>query len=420
MPLLQALRWLLLGIEAVIALPVVYLCIVSISAILAARKGKNDTNSSSLTSRYANFAILIPAHNEVAVLGKLLESLAALDYPKDHFDVYIVADNCTDTTAELARATGWLHVYERFNEEERGKGFALNWLLQKLDEDRLVYDAYVVLDADSVIAPSFLQVMSKGLAQGAQALQAYNTVLNATDSPGTALRWLALTLMNYVRPLGRNGLGCSSTLTGNGMCLSRSLLIRYPWQAFSLAEDYQYYLSLVQHGEKVIYMPEAIVRSEMPSTFAQMRTQDIRWEASDLGQGHLHIALKLLRDGLKARDIVRIEAIAELLTPPLSFLVCIALLTFVCALLVWFPLDVLGSIALFIGLFFYVGTAFYFLRPPLSVYKVFLSAPGFMLWKLWVYLVLRRNKKRPNTWEHTPRLSDDSTLGHEARQAKTF
>ena len=69
-----------------------------------------------------NFAILVPAHNEIDVLGTLLRSLAVLDYPQDHYAVYVVADNCTDTTAELARATGWVQVYERFDQNKRGKG----------------------------------------------------------------------------------------------------------------------------------------------------------------------------------------------------------------------------------------------------------------------------------------------------------
>ncbi|MGZ3642757.1 MAG: glycosyltransferase family 2 protein, partial [Ktedonobacteraceae bacterium] len=321
MLVLQALRWLLLSIEIVIALPILYLCIVSVSAFLATKKRKDTLGVSSTVISIASIAILIPAHNEIAVLGKLLESLADLEYPKDHFDIYVVADNCTDTTAELAQASDWVHVYERFDQSKRGKGFALNWLMQKLHEDHLIYDAYIVLDADSVVYPNFLDEMNKGLAHGVRALQAQNNVLNITDSPSTALRWLALTLMNHVRPLGRNGLGCSSTLTGNGMCLSHALLERYPWQSFSLAEDYQYYLNLVKHGEKVRYMPDAIVRSEMPSTFAHMRTQDIRWESPDKSQPAWKTSLQLLKPGVKKRDFVRIEAIAELLTPPLSYLI---------------------------------------------------------------------------------------------------
>lgn len=401
---LQILRWLLLAAEVLIALPLLYLCILSISAILTARKRKSKGSASlSSVSSYADFAILIPAHNEEIILDNLLNSLSALAYPKDRYAVYVVADNCTDGTAELARATGWVHVYERFDATRRGKGYALSWLLQQLEEKRLIHDAYVVLDADSVVEPTFLQAMNRGLERGAKALQACNTVLNISESPSTALRLVALTLMNHVRPLGRNGLGGSSTLTGNGMCLSRATLMRYPWRAFAIAEDYQYYLTLVQHGERVQYVPEAVARSHMPTTFARMRTQDVRWESSELGQSAWQIALKLLRAGLRLRNFVCFEAIAELLTPPLSFLVCWCLLTLLASLALWSPFELLFSLLLIAGLVCYVGTGLYLLRPPRRVYTAFLYAPGFMAWKLWVYFILRRSKKHTGEWIRTSR-----------------
>lgn len=402
---LQMLRWLLLAVEIGIAGPILYLCVLSVSAILSTKRQRAEHSGLSPTSMssHVSFAILIPAHNEESILGLLLGSLSALAFPKDQYAVYVVADNCTDATAELARTTGWVRVYERFDQDKRGKGHALKWLLQKLEEEQLIYDAYVFLDADSVVEPTFLQVMNRELMQGAQALQACYTVLNITESPSTALRWVALTLMNYVRPLGRSGLGFSSTLTGNGMCFSRALLLRHPWQAFSLIEDYHYYLTLVEHGERIRYVPEAVVRSQMPTTFAQMRTQDIRWESSAGGQPAWRIALKLLRAGLRYRDLRRIEAIAELLTPPLSLLVSWCLLTLLASLLVWFPLALLLSLILISGLIGYVGTALYLMRPPRSVYLALLYAPGFMVWKIWVYFVLSRSKKHTSAWVRTSR-----------------
>lgn len=401
MPVIQILRWILLVGEIVLGLPVLYLFVVSFAALLATMRRKKLALSS--TPAIAHFAILVPAHNETAVLGSLLESLATLSYPEDHYAVYVVADNCTDATADLARDSKIAHVYERFDQARRGKGFALNWLLQQMTNDQLIYDAYVILDADSIVDPAFLQAMNQGLSRGARALQARNDVLNVTDSPGTALRWLALALMNQVRTLGRNALGCSATLTGNGMCLSRALLERYPWQAFSLAEDYQYYLILVQNGEKVRYMPEAIVRSEMPVTFEQMRTQDIRWEAAQGGQSTREAAWKLLKAGLKHHDPVRLEAIAELLTPPLSYMVSLCFLVFVCSLALWSWSNLLVSVLLLAGLFSYISTAFVLLRPPRKVLLAFLLAPRFMLWKLWVVLVLKRSKKYTAEWVRTSR-----------------
>ena len=187
------------------------------------------------------------------------------------------------------------------------------------------------------------------------------------------------------------------------MCLSRALLMRYPWQAFSIAEDYQYYLTLVEQGERVRYVPEAIVPSQHPTTFAQMRTQDIRWESSIGSHTAWQFALRLLVSGLRYRDFVRIEAVAELLTPPLSSLACWCLLTLIASLVLGSPLGLLLSFMLIDGLICYIGTALYLLRPPRAVCMALLYAPGFMLWKLWVLLVLKKSKRLTSEWVRTSR-----------------
>src|SRR5439155_8788835 len=228
--ILQFLHWLLFAFEVLFAFPVLYLGIVSFSALLVRQKRAREAHQiGPQVFPQKTFAILIPAHNEEVILHKLLESLAQLAYPKELYSVFVIADNCTDKTTALAQQFEGVQAYERFNKEKRGKGYALNWMWQQLATEQLVYDAYIVLDADSVVIPTFLQAMDRELVRGAKALQACNTVLNITESPSTALRWIALTLINHVRPLVRNGLGCSATLTGNGMCLSHELLQRYPW-----------------------------------------------------------------------------------------------------------------------------------------------------------------------------------------------
>jgi cellulose synthase/poly-beta-1,6-N-acetylglucosamine synthase-like glycosyltransferase len=403
MIILHFLSWTLLAIEIGIAFPIAYLCILSISALVATRKRerRNQVRPYKQEAAQNNFAILIPAHNEEMILSKLLESLAQLDYPQELYTTYVIADNCTDTTANLARQFDRVCVYERFNEKERGKGYALSWIWQQLADKQ--HDAYVVLDADSVVVPTFLHSMDNELAQGALALQACNTVLNVTESPSTALRWIALTLMNHVRPLGRNGIGGSSTLTGNGMCLTRTILDRYPWQAFGIAEDYQYYLTLIEKGERVRYVPEAIVRSQMPITFAQMRTQDVRWEAAEPQRSTWQTALHLLKSGLSAKSFVRIDAVLELLTPPLSFMVASCSLAVIASLLLRSPLEIGIGVVLLVGLGAYIATALYLLHAPRSVYKALLHAPGFILWKLWVYFVLSKSRKHTGEWVRTAR-----------------
>jgi glycosyltransferase involved in cell wall biosynthesis len=395
----SVLRWLLLAAEGWLAGPIAYLALLSVCAILhSKRRSAQATGAARNTPTRVKFAILLPAHNEEAVLGKLLASLAALEYPKDQYTIYVVADNCTDQTAALARATGLAQVYERFDPARRGKGYALHWLLAQLEARHLIYDAYVIFDADSIVEPTFLRWMAKELEAGAQALQGREVILNAAQSPGPALRSLAFALVQDVRHLGRNYLGASAALAGNGMCLSRSLLERYPWQAFSPAEDYEYYLTLVEHGERVRFVPEARLSTRMPATFAQMRAQDIRWETSPDGESTGRAALRLLNAGLRRRDKVCLEAAAELITPPLSFLGISCLLSLLASLLLRSRLALFAGLLLCGGLLSYLGAGLYLLRPSRAVYKAFLYAPGFLLWKLWVYLVLKRSPKHRGHW----------------------
>ncbi|HEV7129371.1 MAG TPA: glycosyltransferase family 2 protein [Ktedonobacterales bacterium] len=406
MNVLAVLRWLLLAAEVWVGLPLLYLALLTTGAIVASRR--RDAPSAHVTARATaryRFAVLVPAHDEERVLGGLLESLGRLDYPREDYAICVIADNCADHTAALARGIAGVRVYERVNLAERGKGYALAWMLERLTAEAATFDAYVVIDADAVVDPRFLTAMARALAGGAQALQGKNTVLNVGDSASTALRWIALTLVNHVRPLGRNALGGSSTLTGNGMCLTAALLRRYPWRAFGLAEDYQYYLTLVAHGVCVRYVPQAVVRSLMPTTFRQLRTQDIRWESREAGQRawQWRVARQLLADGVRQRDWMRLDALAEFLTPPLSVLACACALGLTLGLLLRSPLAVLLG-ALLVGVLLgYVGSVFYLLRPPLAVYRALPHAPRFAARKLWIYFVLSRSRKHTATWVRTSR-----------------
>ncbi|WP_201369364.1 glycosyltransferase family 2 protein [Ktedonobacter robiniae] len=413
MLLIVWLRWLLAGGEILFLLPITYLCLVCLAALLEARRRVRQEVNVTEQAGASRFSLLVPAHDEEVTLPGLLKSLQGLTYAREHYRIYIVADNCHDRTAEIARSSENVRVYERFDTEKRGKGYALHWLLGRIEteaDDAEWADAYVILDADSIVEPGFLTVLDRELAAGAVALQMHNTVLNGSDSPSTVLRWLALTLVNHVRQLGRNALGSSATLTGNGMCLRRTLLQRHPWQSFSVTEDYQYYLQLVEHGERVRYVPEAVVRSHMPTSFEQMRTQDIRWESGAPEQPGWKTALRLLQIAARERDWVRLETAFEFLTPPLSLMVGGSVLLFLlsCVLYSWLTLGL--ACVLLLGLACYLGTGLYFMRPTRETYQALWHAPRFMLWKLWVYLVVRRSKQHSAEWVRTSRSS--VALGH--------
>ena len=127
------------------------------------------------------FMAIIPAHNEEAVVGNLIESLKKQNYNKDLYDIYVIADNCTDNTAKVAKEAGAI-VYKRFDETKKTKGYALNWFLQQKIEENAPYDAFFVFDADNIVHPDFIKNMNKKLCQGEDVVQGYRDIKNPTDS----------------------------------------------------------------------------------------------------------------------------------------------------------------------------------------------------------------------------------------------
>jgi cellulose synthase/poly-beta-1,6-N-acetylglucosamine synthase-like glycosyltransferase len=168
----------------------------------------------------------VPAHNEEALIGRLLASLAALDYPREGYSVCVVADNCDDRTVHIARGHG-ARVHERRDRSRRGKGYALRWLLRELGAEGQRYDAFIVLDADSVVASNLLRSMDARLGSDSPVIQAYYSVLNRGESSLAWLRYAALAALHYLRPLGRSALGISCGLKGNGMCFAAPVLERF-------------------------------------------------------------------------------------------------------------------------------------------------------------------------------------------------
>jgi cellulose synthase/poly-beta-1,6-N-acetylglucosamine synthase-like glycosyltransferase len=328
------------------------------------------------------FAILVPAHNEEALIGRLLTSLRAQRYERDRFDVFVVADNCSDATAELARQGGAI-VHERRDRVLRAKGYALRWLLD-LVRWRRVYDAYVIFDADSEVPADFLSRMDARLEAGALVLQSYYRVLNASASPVASLREAALASLHYLRPLGRSALGLSCGLKGNGMCFSASTLDRHGWGSAGLAEDVELHLALVRNGVRVEFAPEAVVRADMPTTLQDSWSQNIRWEAGRLAVLRRDV-IPVLREGLARRDIIRLDAAAEQLVPPLSVAVVVGWLCILMGAAAGNAPVVALATAGTAGLMLHVLAGLAAIRAPVTVYRALLLAPAYAVWKLSLY-----------------------------------
>jgi cellulose synthase/poly-beta-1,6-N-acetylglucosamine synthase-like glycosyltransferase len=369
--------WIAAPIAAAVALIAAYLGFLSAAALL--KRGEPPPQTGHAQRR---FAILVPAHDEASVIERLLRTLRAQRYPRERFDVFVVADNCTDATAALARGAGAL-VHERHEPQLRAKGHALRWLLERVRE-RGAYDAYVVFDADSEVAPDFLLRMDARLAAGSLVIQSHYRVLNSEASAMSALRQAALASLHYLRPLGRAALGLSCGLKGNGMCFDASTLDRYGWTSVGLAEDVELHLELVRRGVRVDFAPEAVVRADMPLTLGETWSQNVRWEAGRLATVRRR-ALPLLYAGAIRRNAVLVDAAAEQLIPPLSVAVSAGLLATLLAIAGGNPyvaglaLCGTGGIALHI----FVGLAA--VRAPFAVYRALLVAPVYVGWKLMLY-----------------------------------
>ncbi|MBI4494499.1 MAG: glycosyltransferase [Chloroflexi bacterium] len=385
-----------------LALVAGYLVVLTLAALLGRTAGPPAGPGA------RRFALLIPAHDEEALLGRLLASLRQLDYSRGRFQVYVVADNCTDRTASVARSLG-ARVYERFDRSAQGKGFALHWLLERLRADAPGYDAFVVLDADSVVAPNFLQRMDARLEAGSQVIQVHYSVLNAGASPLATLRYAALAALHYLRPLGRSALGLSCGLKGNGMCFSAPVLERFGWRWFTLAEDVEFHLALVRAGVRVDFAPETWVLADMPVTFAQAASQNARWE-----RGRLELLRRqvpsLLVDGVRRRSLLHLDAAAEQCIPPLSVPFALGGLCLVASLMLGASLPATLAALSLGGQVLHLLAALALVRAPLSAYLALSYAAGYAVWKVGLYgraLVSRRRLG----WVRTPRTASGASAG---------
>ena len=222
------------------------------------------------------FMAIIPAHNEAAVVANLIESLKNQTYPKELYDIYVIADNCTDNTAEIARNAGAI-VYERFDETKKTKGYALNWFLGQKIEENAPYDAFCIFDADNIADKNFLKAMNKKLCQGEDVVQGYRDIKNPSDNWITAGYAIFYWTMNRLYHLARYNLGLSPLLNGTGFMVRFDIIKPTGWDTKTLTEDIEFSLKNIIEGRKLGWATEAIVYDEQPTGFKQSWSQRTRW-----------------------------------------------------------------------------------------------------------------------------------------------
>ena len=229
-----------------------------------------------LTNKNHKFMAIIPAHNEEAVVANLIESLKNQTYDKNLYDIYVIADNCTDNTAEVARNAGAI-VFERFDPAHKTKGYALQWFLKQKIEENADYDAFFVFDADNIVDKDFIVNMNKKLCQGEDVVQGYRDIKNPTDNWITAGYALFYWSMHRLYHLARYNIGLSPLLNGTGFMVKFDVVKPNGWETETLTEDIEFTADCIANGVTIGYCERAEFYDEQPTRLSVSWHQRMRW-----------------------------------------------------------------------------------------------------------------------------------------------
>lgn len=353
------------------------------------------------SSRQLRFDVIVPAHNEAAVIARTVASLRRIDWPPERFRVLVVADNCSDDTAALARIAG-ADVIERSDETLRGKGYALAFAFAE-SRRRNWAEAVCVIDADAEASGNLLEAFAARIERGAAAVQAHYGILNPRASWRTRLITIAKASFHIARSRARERLGVSCGIRGNGWCVTHELLDQVPYQAFSLTEDLEYGITLGLAGHRVHYADEAHADAEMVSSEQTAGPQRQRWED---GRFQLigTLTWPLLKAAITRRSAVCLDLAMDLLVLPLSYVALNVLAFGLAAILAavmlpgaqgWLWLALAGAASLVV----YVLRGWQLSGLGRQGLADLARAPFFVLWK--VLLMLRRRDRKG--WVRTDR-----------------
>lgn len=236
-----------------------------------------DKSPAVKSDKLNKFGVVISARNEAAVIGHLLESINRQDYPKELIKIFLIADNCTDNTAEVGREHG-ATVLERNDPNLIGKGYALDFLFKKLLAEKDDCDAYIVFDADNLVDKNFIKEMNVNFNRGYKALTSYRNSKNYGTNWITA--GYSLWFLREAKYLNnaRMRLDASCAISGTGFCVSREIIEKNNgWKYHLLTEDIEFSVDMAIRGEKIGYSAGSIVYDEQPETFKQSWKQRLRW-----------------------------------------------------------------------------------------------------------------------------------------------
>ena len=280
-------------INAIIAAIFLLCCSYQFCYVAAPFIRKKKTCGSAKLHRYA---VLIAARNEQAVITQLIESIRNQTYPSHLVKIFVVADNCTDDTAAKARAAGAI-VWERFDNQRVGKGYALDFLYDKICKmyPRNAFDGFFVFDADNLLDENYIAEMNKMFSSGKKIITSYRNSKNYGRNWVSAGLSLWFLWESQFLNRARNLLGTSCAVSGTGFLFHRSIIEKTGgWKFFLLTEDIEFNVHHVIDGEKIAYCESAIFYDEQPVKFSQSWSQRMRWS-----RGYIEVlrkyGLKLLK-----------------------------------------------------------------------------------------------------------------------------
>ncbi len=383
----------LLACGLVLTLPLLSLFVLHTVAFLLPRR---RTSSEARLSPVKRLVIVVPAHNEATHIERTLSSLL-ISAEGTEVRILLIAHNCTDDTAKIARRCGVL--VKELSEAEGGKGRALSYAFRTAFQE-LGADSVMVVDADSVVSTNALTVALEEL-QTHRAIQLRYALQGNDVSQASAMRELAFTCFNQLRPLARQRLGISCGLFGNGFALRRELLSEISYSAHSMVEDLEFHIDLVKAGYKVQYIDRATVFAGVVQNWKDSETQTARWEGG---------RLKLLRKQYLALLLGILKGRLRLMEPLLDLAgLPIALFVLFAGLLAALPLHAsrLYALLCFTLLVLHVGTGLCLVDRPVRYISLIWYVPVYVLYKLDLLPRVLETAWKDSPWQRTPRATID-------------
>jgi cellulose synthase/poly-beta-1,6-N-acetylglucosamine synthase-like glycosyltransferase len=360
---------------------------------LAFRLPSRHRRSAAATSTPIRLAVIIPAHNEEVLIGSCVESLR-VSAAGTTTRIIAVAHNCSDRTTERAAKAG-AEVVTCNDPQARGKGSALACGFEYAAAQGV--DAALVVDADSTVSSNLIGLVREALGNGAEAVQCRYEMESSSKRPATRLTALAFRGFNVVRPIGRNRLGLSAGILGNGFAVQQAVLAQNPYNSLSVVEDLEYHIRLVLSGKKVQFLHDAKVWSGMPPSKQGDATQRSRWEGGRANTAATWLA-PLLRQLMRGR-LRMMEPLLDLISLPIGY---VAFLLFFALCL---PLEWLRVYALAAGTILgcHVLAAAWVGNDFAGDLRILARVPGYILWKLSMVPSIMRSSRTNASWVRTER-----------------